>query len=345
MKKSLATILATAALALFGCNQMMEGPASVNVKQEPAVASAQLEDVCYVQGEVEDFFRYATTVVDSGQGLKKNGSPVNPGRSNAAQGLSYDAAQSESSFYSLGMGGWIIVGFTYPIFNGPGVDLRLTEDTWGTYPLEKAEVYVSQDGVTWLHIGTADNTSAISIHTVSEFDLDVVALPWAKFVKVVDVSPAAGLPSDADGYDLNAVEALYSGVECPPPVPECWQTETAWGFGGKYNTGKKGNWATYVAAPTTDPVTLFAGQNIDAGTVAISAGGLVTITLANGWMATGYHIQGYDAPPSGNPAPGQFEYSGDVSVETPDSFDVPITFSPYVGVHLEVRKAMDCPEE
>lgn len=175
------------------------------------------ENVCYELGEVSEGEEFASEVIDSSQGLQHNGSPVHVDRSIPEQGLVLELGQNISNFYSLGFGGWIVVKFDSPIFNGPGVDLKITEDTWGSpYPLETAEVFVSQNGIDWTLLGVADNTNLNVIHTTSEFSLPV-EMEWATYVKIVDTSDPddfAGKPT-ADGYDLNAVEALYSGVVVP----------------------------------------------------------------------------------------------------------------------------------
>lgn len=177
--------------------------------------------ICYEPGESV----YASEVIDYDQGLRKDGTPVVAARSIPEQGLVYEAAALESSFFSLGFGGWIIVGFDDIIVDGSGVDdLKITEDTWGSpYPLEKADVYVSQellswDDPNWVPLGVADNTNLDLIHTTSVFDLADVNLDWAKYVKIVDTTDPdlfANIPT-GDGYDLNAVEAISAGYigEC-----------------------------------------------------------------------------------------------------------------------------------
>jgi hypothetical protein len=179
---------------------------------------------------------YASTVVDYSQGLRKDGTSVLTGRSTPAQGLVYEAAQAESSFFSLGFGGWIIVSFDCPIRNGDGNDVKIIEDTWSSYPLEKADIYASQDNVTWTLLGVADNIHFVGIHTISEFDLGT--LLWAKYIKIIDTSDLYVHNAAADGYDLNAVESLQDCVEI--------QEETAWGakeLGQLQFDGN--NWATY----------------------------------------------------------------------------------------------------
>jgi len=177
------------------------------------------EPVCYVPGR----FDFASSVIDTEQGLKRNDGPVDANRSVPEQGLELDSNHLASDFYSLGFGGWIIVGFTDLIVDAPGNDLRITEDTWGAYPLEKAEVFVSQNGVAWESIGIADNSNSVnSDHTTSEFDLEDLGWTWAKYVKIVDISNPIDFNTrpDADGYDLNAVEALHAGYEgeCTAPL-------------------------------------------------------------------------------------------------------------------------------
>lgn len=189
---------------------------------------------------------YPGDVVSFEQGTKKDGSDVRAGRSDPAQGLVFEAGASESNFVSLGFDdpeteareGVIVVGFDVPVANGTGDDLRVIEDTWGTYPDEVVEVYVSQDGSTWHYLGLADNSRSLDpIHTVTAFDLGTVGLDHVSYVKLVDVTDPADHNDNADGYDLNAVEALHSN-----PV-----YETAWadGMEGTPFVQTGGSWATY----------------------------------------------------------------------------------------------------
>lgn len=165
---------------------------------------------------------YASSVVSDEQGLNKDGSEVLSERSVPEQGLEYETDRDPTNFFSLGFGGNIVVEFDCPIVNGEGNDVRVIEDTWGTYPLEKAEVYASNDNENWTLLGVADNKTrddVFNIHTVAEFDLG--ELTEAKYIKVVDISdPEVFNQSNADGYDLNAVESLQN----------CTVDETAWGF-------------------------------------------------------------------------------------------------------------------
>jgi len=187
-----------------------------------------------VEKIIEPAPRYPSAVVSFNQGLRKDGTAVTEGRSNTLQGLVYEANNVETDFFSLGFGGWIIVEFDCPIPNGEGNDLRIIEDTWGTYPLETAEVYASQDGSTWVPLGEANNTlreTGDNFHSFSAFDLG--NLEWAKYIKVVDTTNPALHGSTADGFDLNAVEALQ----------DCIQEETAWGDGLGFPGAK--NWSMY----------------------------------------------------------------------------------------------------
>jgi hypothetical protein len=176
---------------------------------------------------------YASTVLTYSQGLRKDGTPVRTERSVPEQGLVFETGQYESNFFSLGFGGWMVAEFSCDIRNGEGNDVKIIEDTWGSYPLEEAEVYASQDGMTWILLGTADNTNSEGIHTLSEFDL--CDLEWARYIKVVDTTDSAVHNNAADGYDLNAIEVLQDCVEI--------EDETAWGAGLEFNIDK--NWATY----------------------------------------------------------------------------------------------------
>lgn len=128
----------------------------------------------------------------------------------------------------------------------------------------------------------------------------------------------------------------------PTPEENCYESETAWADGTRYV--EQGSWATYVTYQE-GTVTLFAGQNMDAGTVSFSAvdNGMVTITIVlnEGWsqqeVAESVKIQGYPDVPTGNPSPGLFTtYKGNNLVVTVPAYD-------YYGVHLDVRHTIPCP--
>lgn len=176
---------------------------------------------------------YASAVLDYMQGLRKDGTPVAEARSDPTNGLVFETGRDESNFFSLGFGGWYIAEFSCDIRNGEGNDVKIIEDTWGSYPLEKADVFASQDGTNWVYLGEADNTNRDEIHTISEFDLG--DLEWARYIKVVDTTDPAVHNSAADGYDLNAIQVLQDCVET--------EEETAWGDGEDFPGS---NWATYI---------------------------------------------------------------------------------------------------
>lgn len=125
----------------------------------------------------------------------------------------------------------------------------------------------------------------------------------------------------------------------------CYNDETAWAAGTRYVT--KGSWATYTPYVANTTVNIYAGQNYLVGTATFSevVDGKVTITLValNGAqlqdIAEPVKIQGYVAPPpADNPAPGLFTtYKGNATTVTVDAYA-------YYGIHLDVRRVVDCPE-
>ncbi|MBW2982587.1 hypothetical protein KY343_06915 [Candidatus Woesearchaeota archaeon] len=216
---------------------------------------------------------YADAVFDYNQGLRKDGTPVRPGRSVPEQGLAFETGQDETNFFSLGFGGWLIAEFNCPIRNGPGDDVKVIEDTWGSYPLEKAELYASNDGTNWFYLGLADNTvrdPVYNIHTIASFDLGSMA--EAKYIKVVDVTDPALYNSrpDADGYDLNAIESLQNCVEI--------QEETAWGKGSDFPGD---NWAMYFSYDLSD---CYDGQCLGLESNAITGAAVTILEKQNAWL-------------------------------------------------------------
>lgn len=126
-----------------------------------------------------------------------------------------------------------------------------------------------------------------------------------------------------------------------------WKSETAWAAGLSYN--EQGNWATYTPySGTTNSVTLYAGQTMNAGTVSFSApveGQVtITITLNSGWrfkaVSENVKIQDYATAPSGNPEPGQFDHKYHA---TGSSVSVDVPVNNFYGVHVDVEHSVPTP--
>lgn len=151
---------------------------------------------------------WADEVVTTSQGMRKDGSPVLPIRSNPGAALGVAESNTvPSNFYSLGFGGSITLRFDNPISDG----VVVVEATNLPYPTETALVELSADGSTWLTAGTVAADGAVNMPE---------RLSCARFVRVTDTSNAAGFPDDADGYDVDGVGAL-AGIPCETPdVPE-----------------------------------------------------------------------------------------------------------------------------
>lgn len=139
-----------------------------------------------------------------------------------------------------------------------------------------------------------------------------------------------------------------------PNGDECYQDETAWADGPRYNT--QGNWATYTPYVPDSCVTLYAGQWMDAGEACFGneVNGNVDITfgLANGFIFyydvgddedDNIKVQDYASPPGGNPAPGLFDWKVMAPVgSTVYTMTVPV--NNYYGIHLDVAFRIDCPD-
>ena len=166
---------------------------------------------------------YATKVVSYNQGVKKNGTAVDPSRSVPAYALGapqslgtpFDNPVVPNSFFSLGFGttsqslsgGSIVVEFGDGyIVDGVGNDIRAWEVTGGTsYPVEKIKIEASQDGNNWFLVASDTQRD-------TEADLANSGLSWAKYLRITDVSNKFAFEATADGYDLDAVSALNCGI-------------------------------------------------------------------------------------------------------------------------------------
>lgn len=129
---------------------------------------------------------------------------VLPVRANPASAL----GAADRSFYSLGIGGSIVLGFE-KLVAGMG---SITEVTWSLPGyFEFADVFTSLDGITWNPIGQATNQLA-----QAGMALDGGSDPF-RFVKLVDVSSGTA-KSGRDGFDIDAI-GFEEYVPAPVPLP------------------------------------------------------------------------------------------------------------------------------
>ena len=144
---------------------------------------------------------YVDTVEDYSPGPTKGGGAIAPGRDVPANATGME----DGDFVSLGFGGSIELSF--PSLFGGTLDLTVFERTNGSYPLEKADVYVSEDGSDWTMVGTARNdTTSSNDPRPNVFELDENMC--VKYVRVVDSTDQDLHSSNsADGFDLDAVGA------------------------------------------------------------------------------------------------------------------------------------------
>ncbi len=141
------------------------------------------------------------------QGRRKDGRRICRFRSRPKRALGKAKERRYANFVSLGFGGSITIELNNEVFdNKDSNELAVVESTGfyrqipcRYYP-ESAEVFASQDGVTFVSLGTTCQDG--------EFDLATGNLSSAKFVKIVDTSDRSVFPWFADGYDLDAVVCL-----------------------------------------------------------------------------------------------------------------------------------------
>lgn len=157
---------------------------------------------------------YADDVMTYLPGKRKNGSDINTDRDDPTAALGGPDVPTAQKFVSLGFGGSLTVEFYNYIINGDGDDLLINDTTYSTnYPLETADVYASQDGSTWEYLGEAQSGNCNCDENASTFDLG--ALEWARYVQIIDTTNPDIHATNADGYDVNNLEALHSSCEMP----------------------------------------------------------------------------------------------------------------------------------
>lgn len=138
---------------------------------------------------------YASKVVDV-----KTTQTVSPERSSASNAL----GAKDGKFYSLGLGGSIVLGFDQ-LVSGLGYITEVTFNT--TNYLEYAKISTSLDGINW-----STEVQAFNAEAQNGQPIDTGNTPF-KFVKITDVSPKE---KGRDGFDL---ESIGFEAHAPAPVP------------------------------------------------------------------------------------------------------------------------------
>lgn len=142
---------------------------------------------------------WADTVVSTSQGLDKSGDSIPAIRSDASQALGVaEETEPDGTFYSLGFGGSITLGFDTP-FNSQVIVIETTR-TDEYYPKETALVEVSADNVNWITAGTVTQNGEVAFPE----DIDCAA-----YIRITDTSdPSIFQDATADGYDVDGVKTL-----------------------------------------------------------------------------------------------------------------------------------------
>lgn len=165
---------------------------------------------------------WASSVVSSNQGKQKDGNPVQAIRSDASKATGVaEQTNVDGTFFSLGFGGSIVLGFNQPFANG----VMTFESTRLPYATESAHVDFSQDGVNWVSGGTVTGENSPNGQTVNQPE----NLNCAKYVRITDTSDKAIFEDTADGYDVDGVRADGEACVIPTPTGEVNPTPTPTG--------------------------------------------------------------------------------------------------------------------
>ena len=162
---------------------------------------------------------WADAVTSFSQGLAKDGSAIPPLRSDPASALGVaEDDTTEGHFVSLGFGGVLTLRFDNPVRSG----VLVFEATNPNYPVEKATVSVSADGVSWTSAGSISQDGQVALPQ---------GVTCAKYVKITDTSAKEDfVEGSADAYDVDGVKAL--GTEpCSSTTPTPTPTPTPGGCG------------------------------------------------------------------------------------------------------------------
>lgn len=159
-------------------------------------------------------YPFASNAPRGATGTTKNGGAILPERSDVEN--AYGAP--DGIFVSFGVDGGAVFVFNGYVNNVAGTDLTIYEITNGrdSYPEEKANIEVSQNGIDWQPVGTA---SSLNANGQTAIDFDATGYDWIQYIHVMDATNFAPHIGTADGFDLDAIVA--TSLTCSEPeTPE-----------------------------------------------------------------------------------------------------------------------------
>ncbi len=145
---------------------------------------------------------YGAEVLNYEQGPQTNGQPVAADRSNPEITLGAPSLNnSAGNFFSLGVGGFIEIGFGGIVLDLPGNDIKVVETSFsgnncGLNDDEFADIELSSDGINWEFYGT--------ICRNEEIDIADVGLDYITAIRITN----SEITTTLDGYDVDGVIAL-----------------------------------------------------------------------------------------------------------------------------------------
>lgn len=164
-------------------------------------------------------------------------------------------------------------------------------------------------------------------------------------------------PANGQLYDISHVSFCWTETPCDTDDETCYEEETGWVKGKRYV--QQGNWAMYTryaGYPITKPI--IGGKTMVAGSAYLAPSATpgmvdITLTLAPGWIFyydgndpmedENVKVQDYATPPSGNPAPGQFDYKESAPVGG-TYYVITVPLNNFYGIHLDLAREVPCEE-
>lgn len=158
-----------------------------------------------VAGVCENGAGWVNSTLSVSQGKQRNGMNVPLYRSSTTYGYGL----ADELYYTLGMNGTVTYGFAGEVLNEAGSDISIYEVTLGrfSYPLERATVQVSTNGTNWVSFSSPASSRANALG-ITSYDLASVGLSSIRFIRLTDIVNPANLNPEADGFDINAIQAL-----------------------------------------------------------------------------------------------------------------------------------------